>query len=127
MSLARTFVLGFLQKPSASDGDLAAMAVQCGAEVTPQAVEQRHSPKLIKFLQELFCKALKEVVRADKALAPILERFTCVTLLDSTSIALMDSMAEEFPGCGGSYGGGKGAVKFQGGWDLRPGGLQDLE
>jgi hypothetical protein len=31
VSLARTFVLGFLQTPTASDEKLAQMAVQCGA------------------------------------------------------------------------------------------------
>ena len=48
VSLARTFVLGFLKKPAASDEDLARMAVQCGAAVTPQAVEQRHTPQLVR-------------------------------------------------------------------------------
>ena len=127
LSLARTFVLGFLQKPSASDADLAAMAVQCGADVSPQAVEQRHTPKLVKFFQELFYKTLKVAVAADKALAPILERFTSVIVLDSTTITLPDSMAEEYPGCGGSYGGGKAAVKFQVEWDLRSGAMAHVE
>src|SRR5438477_12565332 len=79
LSLARTFVLGFLRNPEASDEELAQMAVQCGASVTPQAVEQRHSPKLVKFLQELFCRATKVIVGSKRALAPILERFTNVT------------------------------------------------
>ncbi len=42
MSLGRTFVLGYLQNPKASDEDLAQIAVQCGVEVTPQAIDQRH-------------------------------------------------------------------------------------
>src|SRR5687767_3134994 len=46
LALARTFVLGFLHKPDASDEDLARMAVQCGADVSPQAVAQRQTPKL---------------------------------------------------------------------------------
>ncbi len=41
LSLARTFVLGFLQNPKASDEKLAQMASQCGAEVTPQAPKNR--------------------------------------------------------------------------------------
>src|SRR5437660_10454107 len=75
LSLARTFVLGFMRNPEASDEELAQLAVQCGADVTPQAVDQRHSPRLVKFLKELFCGATKTVVGSDKALAPILERF----------------------------------------------------
>jgi uncharacterized membrane protein YgcG len=43
---------------------------------------------------------------SDKALAAILERFRCVTVLDSSSISFRASMKEQFPGCGGSHGGG---------------------
>ena len=127
LSLARTFVLGFLRNPEASDEELAQIAVQCGAAVTPQAVEQRHTRRLVKFLQELFCRASKVVVGSDKALAPILERFTNVTVLDSSTITLPDGMRKEFPGCGGSYGGGAAAMKLQTEWDLRSGAVSHVE
>jgi hypothetical protein len=123
LSLARTFVLGFLKNPQASDEKLAQMAVQCGADVTAQAIEQRHTSKLVAFLQKLFCEATKLVVGSDKALAPILERFTSVSMLDSTTITLPDDMQEQFRGCGGSYDSGAAAVKFQTELDLRSGGL----
>jgi hypothetical protein len=127
MSLARTFILGYLHNPAASDEDLAQMAMQCGADVTPQAIEQRYSPKLVGFLRELFGKAVRIVVGSDKALAPILERFTTVTVLDSTTIALPDDQQEEYPGCGGSYGGGAAAVKLQTELDLRCGAITHVE
>jgi Transposase DDE domain len=126
-SLAQTFTLGYLQDPQASAENLAQMAVQCGAEVTPQAIDQRHSPKLVKFLQELFCRATKEVVGSDASLAPILERFTSVDILDSTTIILPDSMEPEYAGCGGGRGGGKAAMKLQVEWDLRSGALKHVE
>src|SRR5687767_2127543 len=78
IALARTFVLGFLKNPNASDEKLAQIAAQCGAAVTPQAIEQRHTPKLVAFLQKLFCEGTKLVVGSPQALAPILERFTNV-------------------------------------------------
>lgn len=127
LSLARTFVLGFLLDPRASDEKLAQFAVQCGVEVTPQAIEQRHSPKLVAFLQKLFCDAAKIVVGADKALAPILERFSSVTALDSSAITLPDDMQDQFRGCGGSYGGGAAAMKLQTELDLRSGALTHVE
>jgi hypothetical protein len=126
-SLARTFVLGFLRHPEASDEELAQMAVECGVAVTPQALEQRHTPKLVKFLQELFRRATKLVVGSDQPLAPILERFANVTVLDSSTITLPDSMQEEFAGCGGSYGGGAAALKLQTEWDLRSGAVTHVE
>jgi hypothetical protein len=125
--LAKTFVLGFLQKPDASDEELAGIAVQCGANVSPQAIDQRHSPKLVKFFEELFRSTTKVVIGSAKALAPILERFTRVTILDSTTTTLPDSMEGEFRGCGGSYNGGKAALKLQTELDLRSGALTHLE
>jgi IS4 transposase len=127
VSLAKTFVLGFLQKPNASDEELAQMAVQCGAEVTPQAIEQRHSPRLVDFLEKLFRGATQLVVRGNKALAPILERFTSVVVIDSSTISLPDEMQEQFRGCGGKNGSGAAALKLQTELDLRSGALTHVQ
>jgi hypothetical protein len=127
LSLARTFVLGFLQNPQASDEELAQMAVQCGAEVTPQAIDQRHTPRLVSFLKELFCQATKMVVGSHKALAPLLERFSNVTVLDSSTITLPDELRNQYAGCGGSCGGGASAMKLQTELDLRSGALSHVE
>ena len=126
-SLARTFALGFLRDPKASDEDLAQMAVQCGAAVTPQAIEQRHTSKLVDFLQRLFRKATKLVVGSQQALAPILDRFTSVTLLDSSTLTLPDQERGQFRGCGGGRGGGVAAMKLQTELDLRSGALTHVE
>ena len=126
-SLAQTFVLGFLQNPDASDEELAQMAAQCGAVVTPQAIDQRHTPELVKFLETIFREQSTYVVGSDHSLAPILERFTSVTIIDSTTTTLPDELMEQFAGCGGSYGGGKAAVKFQVEFDLRSGALSHVE
>jgi len=123
-SLARTFVLGFLQNPDASDEDLAQMALQCGADVTPQAVEQRHSPKLVQFLEGLFRRASQMAFGSQRSLAPLLDRFRSVTVLDSSTITLPDSMQEKFAGCGGSHGSGAAAMKLQTELELRSGAVQ---
>jgi hypothetical protein len=127
VTLAQTFGLGFLLNPDASDEELAQMAGQCGAAVTPQAIDQRQTPKLVDFLKRLFEGSIKVVVGSDKALAPILERFTSVTALDSTTITLPDSMKDEFAGCGGSYGFGAAAMKLQTELDLRSGAISHVE
>jgi Transposase DDE domain len=126
-SLATTFVLGHLQHPDATDEQLAQVAAQAGADVTAQAIDQRRTPALMNFLKALFVYATKQVIGSDKSLAPILERFTNVTLLDSTTITLPDSMTEEFPGCGGSYGSGMAAMKLQTELDLRRGAISHVE
>lgn len=126
-SLLKTFVLGFLQKPDASDEDLAQMAAQCGADVTPQAIDQRHTRALVAFLEAAFRDSVKLVVGSHETLAPILERFTNVTLLDSSTITLPDEMHAQFAGCGGSYGSGAAAMKLQTEFDLRSGALSHVE
>jgi hypothetical protein len=120
-TLLQTFVLGFLKNPKASDEDLAQMAVQCGAAVTPQAIEQRHSKKLVTFFQEVFQEGAKMVIGSNRALAPILERFSSVSIKDGSTVCLPDSMQDEFAGCGGSYDSGKAALKLQTVIDLRSG------
>src|SRR5437762_1414966 len=102
--------------PTASDEVLGEMAAQTGTPVTPQAVEQRHTPKLVSFLKDLFCRATQVTFGSDKTLAPILERFTSVTLLDSSTIILPEAVQQEYAGCGGIHGGGTAALKLQTEW-----------
>ena len=125
-SLARTFILGFLQNPQASDEQLAQVAAECGVTVTPQAIEQRHTPQFVRYLEELFRRATAIVIGSDTVLAPLLERFTRVTLLDSSTIALPDSERERFPGCGGRSGSGQAALKLQTELDLRSGAIEHI-
>ncbi len=120
-TLFQTFVLGYLKNPAASDEELARMASQCGVAVTPQAIEQRHTSRLVRFLKEMFQEAAKEAIGSNKALAPILERFPAVPILDGSTTTLPDSQAEEFPGCGGSHDSGRAALRLQTEFDLRSG------
>jgi hypothetical protein len=126
LSLARTFVLGFLHKPDASDEELARTAVQAGADVTPQAVAQRHGPRLVAFLRDLLARATQLLVGSRGTLAPLLERFSKVILLDSSTVPLPDDQRQEFPGCGGGAGGGAAALKLQTELDLRSGVITHL-
>ena len=112
-TLAQMFLFGFLQNPNASDEELAQMAGVLGTHVTPQAVDQRYTWQLVKFLRSLFERSVEFAVKSRSSLAPLLDRFTDLLLLDSTVISLPAALAEQFPGCGGSHGGGKAAVKIQ--------------
>lgn len=127
ISLAQTFVLGVLQNPKADDQQLAQVAAQSGAAVTPQAIDQRQTPKLVAFLEDLFRRAVRVVVESDRLLAPILQRFTDVTLLDSTVIGLPDSQHQRFASCGGRGACGRAALKLQTELDLRSGAITHVE
>jgi hypothetical protein len=127
ISLAQTFVLGFLQNPEASDEDLAQMAALLGVSVTPQAIDQRHTWPLVSFLEELFRKTVLLGVSSKKSLAPILERFTSVMLVDSTVIQLPNEMKARFTGCGGPHRSAQAALKLHVELDLRSGALQHVQ
>lgn len=122
-SLLSTFVLGFLQRPRPTWEQLALVARQLGAHVSPQAVEQRVTPALRDGLQQLWQAAVNCVVLSEARVTPLLRKFTHVLIGDSTTIGLTDALAGEFPGCGGSYGFGQAALKLQVIWDYLSGGL----
>jgi hypothetical protein len=127
VSLAQTFVLGLLRNPKSNSEGLAIMAAACGVEVSHQAVDQRYSSRLAEFLKSLFCKMTQQTMASDTVLAPILERFAEVIVIDSSVITLPDSQEEHFRGCGGSYEGGKSALKLQTELNLRDGELRCVQ
>ena len=124
-SLVQTFLLALMQKPTAGDADIAIVAATLGVAVTPQAIDQRYTPKLAKFLQQLFTQLAATKLRANSSLCKLMERFTEVIAIDSSVVTLPDSMAENFPGCGGGgpAGGNAAALKLQTELDLKNGAL----
>jgi hypothetical protein len=126
-TLAKTFILALLAKPTAREEDIASMAASVGVQVTPQAIEQRYNSRLKEFFRSLFAKMSRQVFGADTKLAPLLQRFTSVKLIDSSVVCLPASMAEEFPGCGGTGDHNSAAVKLQTEMDLSTGKLQCVQ
>ena len=120
---------GSCKNPEASDEELAQMAVQCGAD--GHAASDRaaaHAEAGDVLARAVSQRATKMVVGSDQALAPILERFTDVIVLDGSTIALPDEHAgTSFAGCGGSYGSGAAAMKLQTELDLRSGAVTHVE
>lgn len=126
VSLLSTFVLGFLHHARPKWEELALIARQLGANVTPQAVEQRITPELRDSLQRLWQEAVQCILTAEARTLPLLKKFTQVLIGDSSTIGLADALADQFPGCGGSHGSGRAAIKLQVIWDCLAGGLRML-
>lgn len=124
--LAQTLVCGFLAHPAASLQDLAQVAAVVAEPVTPQAVDERFTPKAADYLQALLVAMVQEVVQAaEPATAEILQRFTAVCVQDSTVVPLPEAFEERFRGCKGSTAeAGRAAVKFQVRFDLLRGGIE---
>jgi hypothetical protein len=122
-TLLSTVVLTLLRNPKPKPQDYQSTAAQLGVDVTENAISQRFTPGLVMFLEAALKRVLSHVLTTDAPPIELLGRFTRVVIGDSSTVSLPDEYAEQFPGCGGSYGSGKAALKIQVLWDLRHGTL----
>jgi hypothetical protein len=107
----QTLTWGFVEKPDASLNDLAQASEDLGVAVTPQGLHDRLTDSAVDFAKAAFQQSL-DLFRQEQSLpVELLERFTEVQVQDSSSIALPESLKEEFPGCGGD--GPTASVKVQ--------------
>jgi hypothetical protein len=126
VSLVRMMVLTLLQHPEAKDRHYCAMAAKLGVRVTEEAVEQRFTPRLVCLLAEVLKHAVAQTLQAKPVATRLLQKFTDVRIGDSTTLALPDELADQFPGCGGTGKACKAALKIQVLWSLTTGKLIEL-
>jgi hypothetical protein len=125
-TLVASLVLTVMRNPQPNPRDYQSTAAQLGVDVTENAISQRFTPELVTFLEAALKRLLSHMLTAEPPSIELLARFSQVVIGDSTTVALPDEYAEQFPGCGGSHGGGKAALKIQVLWDLCQGQLQIL-
>lgn len=112
-SLAQGLVFGWMQHPDATLEQLSQMVRTCGADITAQALDQRFTPALADFLQQLLESAVSQTLQTDPIPLELLRRFEGVYLTDSTVILLPNAFSKLWPGCGGSGRRRDCAVKLQ--------------
>jgi hypothetical protein len=100
------------------------MAATLGVPISAQGVDQRFSERAALMLEQVLNAAVTQVVTANPVAIPLLQRFTAVTVQDSSTIALPASLAEHWQGCGGKSGQGEAALKIQVRLDLLGGRLE---
>jgi Transposase DDE domain len=97
----QTLVFGWLHNPQATLEDLAQAACNLGVPLSPQGLEQRFGPRAAALLQQILQNAVMQVISANPAAVPLLQRFTGgVSLLDTTTLALPAAFARAWPGSG---------------------------
>lgn len=126
VSLVRTLVLTLLEHPGAKNADYRATAAKLGVQVTEEAIEHRFTANLVRFLEEVLKLVLAQTLRANRAAAWLLRKFTEVRIGDSTTLVLPDEFAEQFPGCGGTGKACQAALKIQVLWNFLTGQLLQL-
>ena len=101
VSLLRMLVPTLLRKPDAKATDFQSTAAQLGLDATSTAVENRFTPQLVGFLRAVLERTVLRVLAASPQTVDLLNMFTSVRIGDSSTIALPDELADQFPGCGG--------------------------
>ncbi len=126
-SFVQALVFAALAKPATSVEQFAQAAGAAGTPITAQGFDQRFTPQAAACLRQVLGAAAKQLVAADPVAIPLLQRFSGVFVLDSTTIMLPDALADEWQGNGGSTSvGTSAAVKVQVLWNLTTGSLQHL-
>ena len=120
----QTWVMGFLQHPKASLNMLCQVAQDLGVAITKQGIQKRLTPATIQFLERMFECAKTTFQNEIPIPLELLTQFTAVELVDSSGIALPDSLADEFQGTGGD--GPKAAMKLQTVWEFLRGNLSTV-
>jgi hypothetical protein len=98
----QTLVFGWLRNPQATLENLAQTAALVGLPISPQGLAERFSPASAACLERVVQAAVEQVVAAQPVPIPLLQRFTAVTIRDSTTLRLPDELAAVWRGNGGN-------------------------
>ncbi len=96
----RTLVFGWLADKKARIEDFAE-----DLDVTPSAIQQRLTRNCVNLMRGLLEKACAFYLAAEPLDLELTQRFAGISVEDCTSIQLMASWSDEFPGCGGAEAG----------------------
>lgn len=96
---AQTLVFGWLADPQISLCGLCQVAAARGVAIRAQSLDERFTEAAAVFLEELLTRAGQTVIAADPVAIPLLQRFSAVVLLDSSTISLPAALAPWWPGC----------------------------
>ena len=126
-NFAQTVVFTALAKPDATKVRRLTTAATVGLVITDKGLDKRFNARGAAFLRALLRAAVSKVV-ATPVMIPLLRRFTAVEVLDSSTVALPDELADVFRGGrSGTTTGEKAAVKLTVGLDLVCGALSGPE
>jgi len=103
-SFVQTMVFGWLSNGEASLSELNQTAASVGVKISAQGLDKRFTAQAAECLKQVLEAAAQEVVRSEPASVGLINRFTSVRLMDSSTVGLPESLAELWPGCGGHHG-----------------------
>jgi Transposase DDE domain len=126
ITLLRALVFTVLKHRVPKPADFKRTALQFGVDVSKAAIPARFTADLIAFLRAVLDRAVERLLTAEQATRAALQGFTAIYLGDGTTVALPDDYAAQFPGCGGTAGSGRAALKVQLLWEILSGAVRRL-
>jgi hypothetical protein len=126
ITLLRTLIFTVLKHRVPKPADFQRTALQFGVAVSKAAIPARFSDELVAFLRAVLDRAVERLLTATTAPLTSLQGFTAIYLGDGTTVALPDDYAAPFPGCGGTAGSGRAALKIQLLWEILSGAVRRL-
>ncbi len=100
--LAMLVVLGWWKHPSAGPSALARFAASLGLSLRKQDIQAHFTERTASWLLSLLQRAVREVVKANAVVIPLLNQFSGVYVEDGSSIALLSALKSGWDACGGS-------------------------
>ena len=125
LNFLKAVVMGFLEKPGSSLNELAQSFLDLGVEVSAQGIDERINAFSVAFLRNLFSQALERFKNKCPLPLSVLQQFSAINIVDSSTKSLPENMADEYPGCGRT--GAQAALKIQLVFDFLHGNLKQVE
>ncbi len=125
LNFLKAVVLGFLEKSDSSLNEIAQSFLDIGVAVTPQGIDERINACSVAFLRAIFSQGLELFKNKCPLPLSVLQQFSAINIVDSSTKSLPENMAEEYPGCGRV--GAQAALKIQLVFDFLQGNLKQVE
>jgi Transposase DDE domain len=126
VTLLRMLVFTALKHRVPKPADFRRTALQFGVDVCKAAIPARFTDELVAFLRAVLDRAIERLLTAKQATLGSLHGFTGIYLGDASTVPLHDNYAAQFPGCGGTAGSGRAALKIQLLWEILSGAVRRL-
>ncbi len=124
LKFVEIWVMGFLEKPSASLNYLVQVAADINVSITKQGLQDRLSRGAVDFLLAVLKRCTVQLRNKLPMDLSLLKKFSGIQIVDSSGFGLPDSLQSEFPGSGGD--GPKSALKLQVIWDFLHGNFLEI-
>ena len=121
---SKVLILGYLSDIKISLHGLSQLFKQEGVKVSKQAVHERFNPAAVELMKGLFKESFDQLKNAQSVVIELLQPFSSIKILDSSTIALPSHMKELYKGCGGV--GPEATLKIQTLLDYGNGQIEDI-